>query len=72
MLDWMNRKVEKTETEKEYEKLKVEYFEAFEEEYPSEWGVSDMKKEIAEMKECLELGVVKKPKGFDTSGGKLY
>lgn len=72
MLSWINREVKKTEKEKEFERLKSEYLKEFEKEFPTEWGDSDMQKAIDEMKECLELGVEKKPHGFDTSGGKVY
>lgn len=68
----MNREVKKTEREKEFERLKEEYFKAFEKEYPIEWGDSDMQKDIETIKECLDLGIEKKPHGFDTSGGKVY
>lgn len=71
MIDWkaiMERKPDKSEIETEYEKVSNEYYETFGEEFPKQYPPSDMKDDIAEMRECIRSNKKKKPNSVNNEG----
>lgn len=73
MIDWMNKKAQKTEEEVLFDSLCEDYLKLFGEYYPLNWGVNDsITEDIETIKNCLKTGEPVKKFKYDTSGGKVY